>query len=47
MNKPKFKKKQIITLALEKEIKDKLEKEADKLGLTTSAYIRMLILKNS
>lgn len=45
MNKPKFKKKQIITLALEKELKDKLEKEADKLGLTTSAYIRMLILK--
>lgn len=45
MNKPKFKKKQIITLALEKELKDKLEKEADELGLTTSAYIRMLILK--
>lgn len=46
MNKPKFKKKQIITLALEKNIKDKLEKDADKLGITTSAYIRMIILKN-
>ena len=45
MNTRKFKKKQIITLALQKELKDKLEKEADKLGLTTSAYIRMLILK--
>jgi len=47
MNKPKFKKKQIITLALEKELKDKLDKEADKLGITTSAYIRMIIMKNS
>ena len=46
MNKPKFKKKQIITLALEKDIKDKLEKDADKLGITTSAYIRMIILKH-
>lgn len=47
MNTRKFKKKQIITLALEKELKNKLEKEADKLGITTSAYIRMLIIKNS
>lgn len=46
MNKPKFKTKQIITLALEKELKEKLEKDADKLGITTSAYIRMIILKS-
>ena len=46
MNKPKFKNKQIITLALEKELKEKLEKEAVKLGLTTSAYIRLIIIKN-
>jgi len=46
MNKPKFKAKQIITLALEKELKEKLEKDADKLGITTSAYIRMIILKS-
>ena len=47
MNKPKFKKKQIITLALEKDLKDRLDKEADALGITTSAYIRLIIKKNS
>ena len=47
MNKPKFKKKQIITLALEKELKDRLDKEANALGLTTSAYIRAILLRNS
>lgn len=46
MNKPKFKNKIIVTLALEKELKEKLDKEADALGLTTSAYIRLLIIKN-
>ena len=46
MNRPKFKKKQIISLALEKDLKDRLEKEADALGLTTSSYIRLIIKKN-
>ena len=47
MNTRKFKNKLLITLALEKELKEKLEKEADRLGITTSAYIRMILIKNS
>lgn len=47
MNTPKFKNKKIVVLALEDELKTKLEKDADKLGITTSAYIRMILIKNS
>lgn len=40
-----IKDKTTIILSLEKELKDQLEKEADKLGITTSAYIRMILNK--
>ena len=34
-----------ICLVLDKELKKELEKEADELGLTTLAYIRLLLKK--
>lgn len=46
MNKRKFSEKVIISLALEQKLKDDLEKKADELGLTTSTYIRLLIIQS-
>lgn len=40
-----MKKKATICLAIDEELKKELEKEADDLGLTTLAYIRMLLKK--
>lgn len=39
------KEKSSICLVLDKELKKELEKEADELGLTTLAYIRLLLKK--
>lgn len=47
MAKKKFKEKILINIALEKELKEKLEAQADALGITTCAYIRMILIKNS
>ena len=39
------KEKSSICLVLDKELKKELEKEADELGLTTLAYIRLILKK--
>ena len=45
MNKKHINNKTMICLALEEELKRELDKEADKLGITTSAYIRLILQK--
>lgn len=45
MNTIHIKNKTTMILSLEKELKTQLEKEADELGITTSAYIRMILIK--
>ena len=45
MNKIKIKNKRFINLALDDKLKKELEREADELGLTTNAYIRMILEK--
>lgn len=39
------KEKATICLVLDKELKEELEKEADDLGVTTLAYIRLILKK--
>ena len=47
MNKIKIKNKVFICLAVDDELKKKLDEEADKLGLTTNGYIRLILLKRN
>lgn len=43
MNTVHIKNKKIICLAIEEELKKQLDKEADKLGMTTNGYIRYIL----
>lgn len=46
MNKvKKFKNKKFIALAIDDELKKQLEKEADDKKMTTSSYIRSILIK--
>lgn len=41
----KIKNKTLLLIALDQELKNQLEKEADLNGLTTSAYVRLILNK--
>ena len=47
MNTIKTKNKTYLCLCLPRELREEIDKEADKLGLTTNAYIRMILIKRN